>query len=65
MYMHVGPKITQICDLVYKSNANWDFRSTSYNWLFLLLMIEFNLFKLNNAWESGCNKFQWKNNKKQ
>ena len=63
--MHVGPKIAQICDFVYKSNANWDFRSNSYNWLFLLLMIEFNLFWLDNAWESGCNKFQRKNNKKQ
>ena len=31
-YMHVAPKIAQICDFVYKSNANWDFRSpNSYN----------------------------------
>ena len=30
-YVHVGLKIAQICEFVYKSNANWDFSSNSYN----------------------------------
>ena len=38
--MHVGPKIAQICDFVYKSNANWDFRSNSYK--LTLIIFTFN-----------------------
>ena len=38
--MHVGPEIAQICDFVYKSNAVIHITLI----IFLLLMIEFNLF---------------------
>ena len=33
-YMHVGPKIGQKCDFVYKVNANWVFSYGSYKYAY-------------------------------
>ena len=64
LYMHVGPKMAQKCDFVYKINANWVFSHSSYKYAYFysqwLKLICFSIIVLQKV---SATNFAKKNNK--